>query len=967
MGPQESALLRRFGTGGDAEAFAQMVQLYAGLVYSTCWRVLKDETDAADATQETFFELTRCANRITGSLAGWLHKVATQKSIDLLRRCASRKHREEAYARTQPVEVNSWQDLSGHVDQALDELDDATRSLLLERFVLGKSMVLIAREYGTSQATVSRRISAGLTQLRGTLRRKGVLVAAGALATILMESASQAASTTALHGLGKMAMVGTTEAAVTTAKVGLAKVLVAASVAAVVSAGAYMHLGRSASPAATTPVRVNPVSPASGDAPLPGLDHMAIAVDPAEKAGEPASEQVPPTAERSWTSEPGVNPFGVLADHRPFGAAMGGAIRQSEGTRPDRPPTPARTLRFPNEQSIGVVYLQDEDLVVPETVKGFHPGHVYAEMENHSCARGEVHIPAGKRVTLCIRGIGVTPQRYLAAIESLGPNDLYGLQFFSLQPVHIEDDLIAPVARLTGLRHLGLASVSVSPKGLSSLAQLPHVEQLTAPEGLTDQGMAQIAKMSSLRILHVARDRLTDEGLRSLSKLTGLESLDLYGNLSMTDDGLRALTNLHGLRHLRLGMEGPFTDRSMTYLAALPSLKVLWLDTHNVTDEGLRQLSQSRSLERLCIHWLEKITGRGVECLRAMPQLKALDITSAAFTEADLAGITSMPNLEHVVLPHCAFSDAAIGQLGSLDHLRYLWVNCSDNSPLTDKSLLAVSRMQELEELYIGGTEFTNEGIALLRNLNHLRALHLAFWRGLDDDTLKLMARFRTLRELSWSSSDHVTLSGLGALNDLVGLAHLSADNVRQDHKGLDLSRLKNLTSLRITLRRQTRKVGDGFVTTSDVFHDSDLACLSGLTGLETLSLCGRGIGDEGMAHLAPLTRVKYLDIEGSAELTDEGLKALAGMHRLDCLRIYQSRISERGLEALYPLKTIHILDIRSTLPIDAQAIARLRTELPHLQSLNIGRPESANVRARGQAMSERPIRRQAAGNARRW
>ncbi len=121
------------------------------------------------------------------------------------------------------------------------------------------------------------------------------------------------------------------------------------------------------------------------------------------------------------------------------------------------------------------------------------------------------------------------------------------------------------------------------------------------------------------------------------------------------------------------------------------------------------------------------------------------------------------------------------------------------------------------------------------------------------------------------------------------------------------------------------------------------------------------------MAHLAPLTRVKYLDIEGSAELTDEGLKALAGMHRLDCLRIYQSRISERGLEALYPLKTIHILDIRSTLPIDAQAIARLRTELPHLQSLNIGRPESANVRARGQAMSERPIRRQAAGNARRW
>ncbi len=967
MGPQESALLRRFSTGGDAEAFAQMVQLYAGLVYSTCWRVLKDETDAADATQETFFELTRCANRITGSLAGWLHKVATQKSIDLLRRCASRKHREEAYARTQPVEVNSWQDLSGHVDQALEELDDATRSLLLERFVLGKSTVLIAREHGTSQATVSRRISAALTQLRGILRRKGLLVAAGALATMLMESASQAVSTTALHGLGKMAMVGTTEAAAATAKVGLAKVFVAASVAAVLSVGVYVHLGRTGSPAATTPVRVNPVSPTGGDAPLPGLDRMAIAVDPAEKAGQTASEPGPPVAERSWKSDPGVNPFGILADNRPFGAAMGGAIRQIEGTRPGRPPTPARTLRFPNEQSIGVVYLQDEDLVVPQTVKGFHPGHIYAEMENYSCARGEVHIPAGKRVILCIRGIGVTPQRYLAAIESLDPNDLYGLQFFSLQPIHIEDDLIAPVARLTGLRHIGMGSVNVSPKGLSSLAQLPHVEQLTTPEGLTDEGMAQIAKMSSLRVLHVARDRLTDEGLRSLSKLTGLESLDLYGNPSMTDEGLAALTNLRWLRHLRLGMEGRFTDRSMAHLAALPSLKVLWLDTHNVTDEGLRQLSQSRSLERLCVHWLEKITGRGVAYLRAMPKLKALDITSAAFTETDLAGITSMPNLEHVVLPHCAFRDAAIGQLTSLDHLRYLWVNCSDNSPLTDKALLAVSRMQELEELYIGGTGFTNEGIALLENLNHLRALHLAFWRGLDNDTLRLLTQFRTLRELSWSSSDHVTMSGLSALNDLADLASLSADGVRQDHKGLDLSRLKNLTSLRITLRRQTRKVGDGFATTSDVFHDGDLACLSGLTGLETLSLSGRGIGDEGMAHLAPLTRVKYLDIEGSAELTDEGLQVLSGMHRLDCLRIYQSRISERGLEALYPLKTIHILEIRSTLPIDAQAIARLQTELPHLQSLNIRRPELTGFRTQGQITSRRPVRGRPADNTRRW
>ncbi len=112
---------------------------------------------------------------------------------------------------------------------------------------------------------------------------------------------------------------------------------------------------------------------------------------------------------------------------------------------------------------------------------------------------------------------------------------------------------------------------------------------------------------------------------------------------------------------------------------------------------------------------------------------------------------------------------------------------------------------------------------------------------------------------------------------------------------------------------------------------------------------------------------MKYLDIEGSAELTDEGLQVLSGMHRLDCLRIYQSRISERGLEALYPLKTIHILEIRSTLPIDAQAIARLQTELPHLQSLNIRRPELTGFRTQGQITSRRPVRGRPADNTRRW
>ncbi len=599
-----------------------------------------------------------------------------------------------------------------------------------------------------------------------------------------------------------------------------------------------------------------------------------------------------------------------------------------------------KVLLFPKDQSVGVVYIQDEDLFIPETVKGFHSGYDYAERENFCPARGEVHVPAGKRVILTIRGVGATPERCRTALESLGPNDLYGLEFFFLSPTRIEDDLMALIARLTGLKRLSLSGVQVTPRGLTLVAQLPQLEQLSTPKGMSDAGMAEMAKIQSLKNLDVFHDRMTDEGLRSLGKLTSLEVLELYGNPKMTDEGLRALIQLRSLKHLRLGKEGPFTNRGMVHLAAIPSLKVLWLDTHSVTDGGLRRLAQSRSLERLYVHWLDKITDHGLAYLKSMPQLKGLDVTSARLTDAGLAHIAAMPNIDHLNLPNFGLTDAGIGHLAKLDRMKYLWVSCADNSPLTNTSLMAICQMPELEELHIGGTGFTNEGIELLQNLRNLSTLHIAFWSGLNNETLKLLAMLPKLRDLSWFSSDNVTMSGLNALNRLSGLESLSVYDIRQDDGGLDLSGLKKLRRLRIMMRHQTTRVGNEVVFNWNAYHDSDLTSLSGLTNLEDLSLAGPGIGDAGLKHLALLTNLKYFEIGGGANLTADGLRHLADMRRLDSLFIGDSRITERGLAHLYPLKSLHIIRIKSALPVSGKAIVRLRTELPHLQALDISRPK---------------------------
>lgn len=617
---------------------------------------------------------------------------------------------------------------------------------------------------------------------------------------------------------------------------------------------------------------------------------------------------------------------------------------------------PSRTLHFPRDQSVGVVYLQDEDLVIPETVKGFHSGHTYAELENFSCARGNVRIPAGKRVILCIRGIGVTPERYRAALESLEPNDLYGLQFFTINPVHVGDDMIEPITRLTGLRELGLCSVRVSPGGLALLAELPHVEELSTPMGLSDAGMAEIVKMQSLKRLNVSRDRLTDAGLRSLGKLTSLEVLELFGNPGITDDGLKALTNLRLLRHLRLGREVSFTDRGMAHLASLPSLKVLWLDTPNVTDEGLRYLAPSRSLERLYMYWLDTITDRGIVYLKDMPRLRKLNVGHARLTDAGLAHFAAFKNLDYLCLPG-GFTDTGISHLANINHLKHLRVNCYSNSPLTDNALATIGKLNELRELHISGIGFTDEGIELLKKLENLQALNVLTFGpdGLDNENLKQLARLSRLRELWLGHSNNITMSGMNTLNALGDLESLSVHDVHQDDGGLDISGLKKLRRLSIGMRSQTTRAGNEFVTACDAFRNSDLTCLSGLAEIENLSLTGTGIGDDGFKQLASLTNLKHFDIGGGVGLTDDGLKHLANMRRLDSLTINDSRITQRGLMHLYPLKTLHIIRIKSAVPISGSAIARLRTELPHLQAINISRPEPAAGRPRSAKPTARP------------
>jgi RNA polymerase sigma-70 factor (ECF subfamily) len=206
------ALVRRFAGCNDADAFAQIVQKYAAAVYATCLRIIGDSARAEDASQETFYRLMRQPHNISRCLGAWLHRTATHISLDIVRSESSRKKREIAYTSQPNREASSWAELSPSVDQAISELPEELRVLLVQHYLLGKSQAELAQISGQSPATISRRVKQGLEELRQRLRLKGVYALPVALAGLLCHVAARQAPASLMLELGKMAMLSGTGA-----------------------------------------------------------------------------------------------------------------------------------------------------------------------------------------------------------------------------------------------------------------------------------------------------------------------------------------------------------------------------------------------------------------------------------------------------------------------------------------------------------------------------------------------------------------------------------------------------------------------------------------------------------------------------------------------------------------------------------------------------------------------------------
>lgn len=187
----DGELVRR-AKAGELASFEELTERYERQVYSIALRIVRNEHDAEDVTQQTFLSVIEHLGKFRGesSFATWLFRIASYAALKILR---ARKGRETisfdgsadsenggtvalpefiADWRESPETLAERNETRRLLDEAMAKLDERHRLVFLLRDVEGLSIKETADALGLSEANVKIRLLRARLQLRELLTRE---------------------------------------------------------------------------------------------------------------------------------------------------------------------------------------------------------------------------------------------------------------------------------------------------------------------------------------------------------------------------------------------------------------------------------------------------------------------------------------------------------------------------------------------------------------------------------------------------------------------------------------------------------------------------------------------------------------------------------------------------------------------------------------------------------------------------
>lgn len=180
---------------GDMAAFGQLVAKYQDKVFNTCWRISGNRDDAADLTQDVFCKALESIGTFEGKsrFYTWLFRIAVNRAISYRRRSQRTVNLSADGDDPMPMDHQAAglmrrtgksnpggpsveaqdRETQALVAQAVDDLDDEFRAVVVLRDIEGLDYGEIADVLDLPSGTVKSRLHRGRLALRQRLQ--GVL------------------------------------------------------------------------------------------------------------------------------------------------------------------------------------------------------------------------------------------------------------------------------------------------------------------------------------------------------------------------------------------------------------------------------------------------------------------------------------------------------------------------------------------------------------------------------------------------------------------------------------------------------------------------------------------------------------------------------------------------------------------------------------------------------------------------
>ena len=371
----------------------------------------------------------------------------------------------------------------------------------------------------------------------------------------------------------------------------------------------------------------------------------------------------------------------------------------------------------------------------------------------------------------------------LKPLANLFETDPQGrLRVLAFNPqAHVNDDDLRHLAGLAALYQLILTD-RITDAGLDDVGKVRTLGALSLSNGITDDGLKRLKRLTGLTYLICDCPQVTDAGLEHLSGLRKLYTLSLR-NTAVTDAGLAHLKGLTELRLLFLS-NTPITDAGLEHIKALHNLSALSVENTGVTAEGLRKFKQTLHLVRVTgpgqtsppLALFDRHPGRRERTRRDDDPAAVLAIKLVARRmEMDETGcVSSLAFREKVV-------DNDLKQLAGLAGPDRLYFPAG--AAVTDAGLEHVGKVKTLTCIDLNGLPVTSGGLKHLESLRHLFSLMLNDTK-IDDRGLEHLAGMEKLYSLSLAGTA-VTDAGLKHLRRLPGLHSLDLDRTGVSDAGL--------------------------------------------------------------------------------------------------------------------------------------------------------------------------------------